>query len=212
MPTVIAVTGPAHSGTSLVAGVLHTMGVWMADELPVPAPGSYVQWEDKAFSLLATGAALRRHPIDQLRLRKWFMAREHSARQMAKAYDVAGWGVKSPSLALHRYQFEDVAAAHGHVVQWITCGRSPDAIRAARRAWLERWAKSSSLSVGLAVKLEEDLDRRIRDALPIRGAVHIDFDTWRDDPDGLALHLCDSLNLNPSRAAAGAAAITPRRQ
>jgi len=213
MYNIVAVTGPMRSGTSLVAAALHAMGVRMAETLIAPMPGGHVQWEDRAFGLRVADAVLHQRSLSRIIFRNWFLERDHSARMLARTFDVDGWGVKAPPLVLLRHQFEELAAEHDFHVQWVTCDRPVADCRAAQRAWARRWITKGGAEISLAFRLEEGLDARVRAALPLSSAAcHVDFDEWRDDPDGLARHLCDSLSLNPSRVAAGAAAITPRRQ
>jgi len=109
LPMVVVVLGMHRSGTSLVANVLHHLGVHMGDQLlGANRFNPYGHWEDLDFldlnvEILKAADGDWAHPPSEVRIRSvgdWFRPEIYQLLAWKQAQKRARWGWKDPRTAL----------------------------------------------------------------------------------------------------------------
>ena len=173
---VVVVLGMHRSGTSLVANVLHHLGVHMGDRLLGPNEWNpYGHWEDLDFfelnaELLKAAGGDWAHPpaagvIEEVG--RWFMPEMRHLVRWKASQGRQVWGWKDPRTALTAWVWQRALeeAGVGDDVRYVHVVRERDAVvgsleRRARGAWekVRRWVEEGRVStdeLGEAAKDEE---------------------------------------------------------
>lgn len=214
MGDIVIVSGLARSGTSLVAGMLHAMGVRMAETLRAPAPGGYFEFEDVELNEHLLLAVRDGKPLDAPFLGRWMddRARAHASLRASFPTMSALWGAKSCPALLFVPQIASVAASRGLSIRWLVCTRPLTETLDSARAWGRVWATGKK-----AARKEKDALAFVRSmnvaigkvALP-SGATEIPFDDLMRRPGVVASILADDLGVHENPWAAQAMSLVNR--
>jgi hypothetical protein len=142
---VVAIVGQMRSGTSLLASIVHHLGIPVATVVGAPLPPKWqFDWEDPEFST----KLMHMRSVSHL----WFC--QYLARRAAATralWDGSAFGLKSPYLALHWGDFVAACKAENHDLFVLKTMRSQEAID-----------RSMSHAVAHGVNLDQKHQARIR--------------------------------------------------
>lgn len=212
MKQVVVVAGMARSGTSLMASVLHAMGVRMVEDRVIPpAPGAYAEYEEFEFTDRVSRAMMDKRPLSTPFLTDWFERREAAHQRWLRDYRIAPfWGVKCVNLVLFRAQFEAFLKERGLKTHWIFTERSFRECSKSIIRWGDNWmterAQKRINAPGLA--LAQEINRKIEKAMAsFSGIPSWTFDFMHDEPEAFVRAINQSLNLDPAWVGAGVSMI-----
>lgn len=196
----ILITGLMRSGTSLVAHMVHTLGVPVADQMLAPPAGSALvqpDWEDAELSMQLGVLAQHDSEEVQFAIRRWY------AHYLARRMDTAQTAIadKSPLLAIKVREVEHVAKFLGVRTRWIWVERDDDAIDASVARSFEvpdqEWAARTQLMITAG---RQD----VPDPLVVR------YERIIEDPAHWALALASFLGVSDDERVKRAASVVRR--
>lgn len=148
------VLGPSRTGTSLCAGLIKEMGVWLGNQLK--KGGSYGAnqnyYEDMGLVKLAT-------------------KEQGTARDIVKRLERPKWGIKMPHLIRlwEQHGFDSLIENP----RFIVCHRNTQAVITSQYIWVDRKSTLEQKTAGVA-----NYYTKVHDIVGIRPCLHIQYEFW----------------------------------
>ena len=182
-PTIVVTTG--RSGSSLLAGMLDKLGVFMGDPLvPADRNNPSGHWEDQTFKHLNLGVIRGEIPPSKLKSDASRLGAQRSQNRNR-------WGFKVPSTANVLQHYLDVFPQARFV--WV---------RRPRGDVIQSMQESYGWDAGQAAQINDNRLESIQEHLGSGGlrsrTLEVDFSQIQANPDAVILQLKDFLDLSPS--------------
>jgi hypothetical protein len=177
----IIVVGPGRCGTSLVAGVLHHLGVFMGAEFVLSNesnPDGY--WEDKSFRDLNQAVLSKK-----ISAQKWDLEIDQLIKERRALH--VPWGWKDPRTChlLNQYR------SHLKNPVFIRCRRNPDAIE---KSMLKAYA-GIGWTLETARSCRQWRERRLDEFLQSHNPLEIEFESLIKNSKNSVAKMIDFLSL-----------------
>lgn len=182
-PVIVVTTGRA--GSSVLAGMLDKLGVFMGDSLvPADRNNPLGHWEDRAFKRLNLGVVQEKIPASRLKDEAAQLGARRSANRDR-------WGFKVPSTAQVLTHYLDVFPSARYI--WARRPRG-EVIESMQNAY--GWDASQAAQIHDA--RFQAIDRHLGSGGLRSRTLDIDFAQIQANPDAVILQLKDFLDLSPS--------------
>lgn len=178
---IYAITGLPRTGTSLMAEVIHNLGIPAAETIYPPFPPTWrAEWEETGLvRLIFPGNTPTVNDLDEFLKHRWLLAE--------RIFKVPHFAIKSCFLLLHRGALEEAASDLGFQVSWVL---------------MEREEEARLKSQSFYPWLTEELLSPVREAIPDRmpdNFTPVQYEELIAHPRSVIEGLCERFGISKDR-------------